>query len=49
MLTSLETTKISVINKELAICFENVRIAYGSLVALADINLDINKGEIEGI
>ena len=49
MLTSLETTKISVINKELAICFENVRIAYGSLVALADINLDINTGEIVGI
>ena len=49
MLISPEKSNASIVSKKLVICLENVRIAYGSLVALADINLDINKGEMLGI
>ena len=35
--------------QKLAVCLEDIHVAFGSLVALAGINLDINKGEVVGI
>lgn len=36
-------------SNELVVCLKDIHVAYGSLVALAGINLDIRRGEIVGI
>ena len=36
-------------SNKLVVCLKDINVAYGSLVALAGVNLDIRKGEIVGI
>ena len=40
---------IQIPKQELAVCLQDIHVAFGSLVALAGINLDIKKGEIVGV
>ncbi|MFW9929674.1 MAG: metal ABC transporter ATP-binding protein [Candidatus Thorarchaeota archaeon] len=47
--TMINTLEIQQIKNNVVICLENVHVAYGGLVAIAGIYLDIHKGEIVGI
>ncbi len=48
-LSVLEYPTINTKSKELVVCLKDIHVAYGSLAALAGVNLDIRRGEIVGI